>query len=260
MLRKHCDRDMLISEASGRRVLGTPSTSQFPDGEPARVHNQGVFASMSEWTDDDIYNDAEAEQDRQHSKNVRHAIIGSIAGVALLIGPIVLANAIVSGDDPDVETSERAEPVAALKRQAETTSTTVATTVPETVPVTEPPVTEPPTTVPPTTPPTTTAPVVEAPAEEAEAPASSGGGFGDPYDYATWDALAECESGGNWSINTGNGYYGGLQFSLSTWRSHGGEGLPSDNSREEQIRIGILTYESGGWGQWPACTRKLGLR
>jgi hypothetical protein len=202
---------------------------------------------MSEWTDDDIYNDAEAEQDRQHSKNVRHAIIGSIAGVALLIGPIVLANAIVSGDDPDVETSERAEPVAALKHQTATTSTTVATTVPETVPVTEPPTTAPPV-------------VVDAPAEEAEAPASSGGGFGDPYDYATWDALAECESGGNWSINTGNGYYGGLQFSLSTWRSHGGEGLPSDNSREEQIRIGILTYESGGWGQWPACTRKLGLR
>lgn len=75
-----------------------------------------------------------------------------------------------------------------------------------------------------------------------------------------WDALARCESGGNWSINTGNGYYGGLQFSAATWRSVGGSGLPHQNSREEQITRGKILQARSGWGQWPACTRKLGLR
>ncbi|MXG91571.1 resuscitation-promoting factor [Nocardioides flavescens] len=75
-----------------------------------------------------------------------------------------------------------------------------------------------------------------------------------------WDALANCESGGNWSINTGNGYYGGLQFSLGTWRAYGGTGLPSQHSREEQIRIATkLRNAQGGYGAWPACAAKLGL-
>ncbi len=52
-----------------------------------------------------------------------------------------------------------------------------------------------------------------------------------------WDRLAQCESGGNWAINTGNGYYGGLQFSLGTWQAYGGSGLPSNASRETQIAI-----------------------
>ncbi|MDT0203756.1 transglycosylase family protein [Nocardioides sp. AE5] len=75
-----------------------------------------------------------------------------------------------------------------------------------------------------------------------------------------WDQLAKCESGGNWAINTGNGYYGGLQFSASTWRSVGGTGLPHQHSREEQIKRGKILQQRAGWGQWPACTRKLGLR
>ena len=75
-----------------------------------------------------------------------------------------------------------------------------------------------------------------------------------------WDQLAQCESGGNWAINTGNGYYGGLQFSLSTWQAYGGQGLPSENSREEQIRIATLLRDaSGGYGAWPACSAALGL-
>jgi len=75
-----------------------------------------------------------------------------------------------------------------------------------------------------------------------------------------WDALAQCESGGNWAINTGNGYYGGLQFSLGTWQAYGGSGLPSNNSREEQIRIAEkVRAASGGYGAWPACARSLGL-
>jgi resuscitation-promoting factor RpfB len=77
---------------------------------------------------------------------------------------------------------------------------------------------------------------------------------------SVWDKIAQCESGGNWSINTGNGYYGGLQFSLSTWRAYGGSGMPHKASREEQIRIAKKVQASDGWGAWPACTAKLGLR
>ena len=75
-----------------------------------------------------------------------------------------------------------------------------------------------------------------------------------------WDRLAQCESGGNWHINTGNGYYGGLQFSLGTWQAYGGTGLPSQHSRETQIAIATkLRNASGGYGAWPGCAAKLGL-
>jgi len=77
---------------------------------------------------------------------------------------------------------------------------------------------------------------------------------------SVWDALAQCEAGGNWAINTGNGYYGGLQFNLGTWQAHGGQGLPSNASREQQIAIGAKVQASSGWGAWPACASKLGLR
>jgi len=75
-----------------------------------------------------------------------------------------------------------------------------------------------------------------------------------------WDSLAQCESGGNWAINTGNGYYGGLQFNLGTWQAYGGTGLPSQASRETQIAIATkLRDASGGYGAWPGCAAKLGL-
>jgi uncharacterized protein YabE (DUF348 family) len=75
-----------------------------------------------------------------------------------------------------------------------------------------------------------------------------------------WDALAKCEAGGNWATNTGNGYYGGLQFSLGTWQAYGGSGLPSNNSRETQIAIATkVRNASGGYGAWPACAASLGL-
>ena len=86
------------------------------------------------------------------------------------------------------------------------------------------------------------------------APANFAGG------NTVWDQLAKCESGGNWSINTGNGYYGGLQFNAGTWRAYGGTGLPSDNSRETQIAVATrLRDASGGYGAWPGCAAKLGL-
>jgi uncharacterized protein YabE (DUF348 family) len=75
-----------------------------------------------------------------------------------------------------------------------------------------------------------------------------------------WDALARCESGGNWAINTGNGYYGGLQFSLGTWHAYGGTGYPHQNSRETQIAVATrLRNAQGGYGAWPGCAARLGL-
>ena len=70
-----------------------------------------------------------------------------------------------------------------------------------------------------------------------------------------WDRVAQCESGGNWSINTGNGYYGGLQFHPATWRSVGGTGLPHQHSKAEQIRRAEILKARAGLGQWPVCGR-----
>jgi uncharacterized protein YabE (DUF348 family) len=74
-----------------------------------------------------------------------------------------------------------------------------------------------------------------------------------------WAALAECESGGDPTINTGNGYYGLYQFSLPTWQAMGGSGLPSDASAAEQTMRAQALQQQSGWGQWPACAASLGL-
>ncbi len=76
---------------------------------------------------------------------------------------------------------------------------------------------------------------------------------------ATWDALAQCESGGNWGINTGNGFGGGLQFTDQTWAAFGGTGSSHNASKAEQIRVAENVLAGQGWGAWPACSAKLGL-
>ena len=79
---------------------------------------------------------------------------------------------------------------------------------------------------------------------------------------STWNQLAQCESGGDWQINTGNGYYGGLQFSDSTWDAFGGERYAStadQATREQQIAIAEKVLDAQGWGAWPACSSELGL-
>ena len=79
---------------------------------------------------------------------------------------------------------------------------------------------------------------------------------------STWDRLANCESGGNWSINTGNGYSGGLQFAGSTWRAYGGGSYASSANRAprgEQIAVAEKVLDAQGWGAWPSCSRRLGL-
>lgn len=81
----------------------------------------------------------------------------------------------------------------------------------------------------------------------------------DAATVSTWDKIASCESGGNWHIDTGNGYYGGLQFSASTWSGYGGSGLASNASKSEQIRIAEKVLASQGWGAWPTCSARFGL-
>ena len=77
-----------------------------------------------------------------------------------------------------------------------------------------------------------------------------------------WDRLAQCEAGGNWSINTGNGFHGGLQFSPSTWNAYGGNRYAPNAyqaTREQQIAVAEKVLAGQGWGAWPSCSRKLGL-
>jgi resuscitation-promoting factor RpfB len=101
----------------------------------------------------------------------------------------------------------------------------------------------------------TTKPVAEVVTVGTKAPPVQAPNFagGD----TVWDRIAQCESGGNWAANTGNGYYGGLQFSLGTWRAYGGTGLPSQASRATQIAIATKVRDaSGGYGAWPVCGRQ----
>src|SRR6266536_511994 len=79
-----------------------------------------------------------------------------------------------------------------------------------------------------------------------------------PASATNWDAIAQCESGGNWSINTGNGYYGGLQFTQSTWKAYGGTGSAQGASREQQIAVAERVLQGQGIGAWPVCGKKGG--
>ncbi|MFG2719216.1 transglycosylase family protein [Streptomyces sp. NPDC048416] len=80
-------------------------------------------------------------------------------------------------------------------------------------------------------------------------------------DGGVWDRIAQCESGGNWHINTGNGYYGGLQFAAGTWRAHGGGAYaPTADraTRAQQIAVATTVQRAQGWGAWPVCARHAG--
>ncbi|MGX4693072.1 LysM peptidoglycan-binding domain-containing protein [Streptomyces sp. JNUCC 63] len=80
-------------------------------------------------------------------------------------------------------------------------------------------------------------------------------------DGGVWDRIAQCESGGNWHINTGNGYYGGLQFAAGTWRAYGGTAYaPTADraSRAQQIAVATRVQQAQGWGAWPVCSARAG--
>lgn len=85
-------------------------------------------------------------------------------------------------------------------------------------------------------------------------------GTADAAPAGVWDRLAQCESSGDWSANTGNGFSGGLQFTPSTWKAFGGEGRAHDASRAEQIAVAERVLSGQGWKAWPACSAELGLR
>lgn len=79
---------------------------------------------------------------------------------------------------------------------------------------------------------------------------------------SVWDAVAQCESGGNWSINTGNGFYGGLQFTAQTWRAYGGTAYAAyanQATRDQQIAIAQKVLADAGPGAWPVCSQRAGL-
>ena len=88
------------------------------------------------------------------------------------------------------------------------------------------------------------------------APMALGAGTANAEGGVNWDAVASCESGGNWHIATGNGYYGGLQFTMSTWHANGGKGSPHRASREEQIRVANNVLKTQGIRAWPVCGRR----
>ena len=123
-----------------------------------------------------------------------------------------------------------AAPAVASVPAATTTTTAAPTPAPAPVPTPAPPA------------------AVAQPAASSYAPAS-----GD------WAELRQCESGGDYSDNTGNGYYGAYQFSLGTWQSIGYSGLPSDAAPAVQDQAAQQLQARSGWGQWPSCSRQLGL-
>ncbi|MCK9794784.1 transglycosylase family protein [Isoptericola sp. 4D.3] len=96
-------------------------------------------------------------------------------------------------------------------------------------------------------------------ADSSSGSSDGGSSAGGSAPAGVWAQLAECESGGDPTTNTGNGYYGLYQFSAQTWQAMGGSGLPSENSAAEQTRLAQKLQAQSGWGQWPACAAKLGL-
>ena len=186
-----------------------------------------------------------------------------LAALLAVAAPVGLTTANASGPSPQVISATSASVLpqrfgdvhAQDAGPAELARVLALATAPK--PTTPPTTVAPAATVPPA-PPTTAAPPPPAPVVQ---PVATGNGYNDPSNPAAWDRIAQCESGGNWALNTGNGYYGGIQFSLGSWQSVGGTGRPDQASRETQIAMGQRLYHSGGgWSHWPGCSRKLGYR
>ena len=161
--------------------------------------------------------------------------------------------------DETTTTTAAEEETTSTTATSEATTTTAAereSTEPEAAPQTSqaPPTTAAPAT---TAPPTTQAPPPPPPSTQ---PSSEQYAYDDPRSTQVWLDLAQCEAGGNWAANTGNGYYGGLQFSLGSWEAVGGTGYPHEHSRDQQIEMGRRLQARQGWGAWPHCSEKLGLR
>jgi hypothetical protein len=193
----------------------------------------------------------------------RRALTMSLSALIAVAAPVGLVAATSGGPDL-ADASERTDgPGTTVIEQIQALgeSTPIAfRALEEAVPAEPAPAPTTTTTVPPTTTTAPPPPPPPPPPAPAPQPVASGTGYADPANPAAWDRLAQCEAGGNWHINTGNGYYGGLQFSLSSWQAVGGPGYPHEQSRETQIAMGQRLHAHGGWSHWPACSLKLGYR
>jgi hypothetical protein len=169
-------------------------------------------------------------------------VVATVGGTALAAAsePFAATTTSIIRDQRDMRAQDRGEVALA---NIEALAMAVAPTTPPAPPA----------------PPTTEAPPPPAPTPAVQ-PVTSGGGYNDPDNPAAWDRLSQCESGGNWAANTGNGYYGGIQFSLASWQAVGGTGRPDEASRETQIAMGQRLWNQGGWVHWPACSSQLGYR
>jgi hypothetical protein len=224
---------------------------------------------------------ADAAEAARLARVPRHRLALALAVTAASLPLLVLDNLPATA-----ASAEKGEPLAAATSQLEThaaPSTTVALAPSTTTPPAPPPsaviaVIEAPTTTVAPAPTTTTtaapaprpvaslrkaptpppAPTTTTTTTSTTPPPAPSGQPGDPNDPASWDRLAQCEAGGNWAANTGNGYYGGLQFSLATWQNYGGTGYPHQASKATQIEIGKRLQAARGWGAWPGCARSLG--
>ena len=203
-------------------------------------------------------------------KNVRKTLtMVAMTGVLATV-PMTLSNAVAFADDVQLDAAAGPEGLApgpdAPAPDAPAPDAPAAFDVP--APDAPPP---------PDAPPAPDAPAPDAPAPDAPAPdappAEDAPGPDAPPAAEThpapvthpapakaysvnWDAIAACESGGNWAINTGNGFSGGLQFTPSTWSSNGGSGSPNSASREEQIRVAENVLRTQGIGAWPVCGKR----
>jgi hypothetical protein len=190
------------------------------------------------------------------TRRVLTTIVAAIMGLALLIGLVAATTGrsdAAAASEPTTTREDR-EQLRSVQDGQAALDRVAAVAQAVAPPTTAAPTTTTTTAAPPA--PTTTAP----PPPPAVQPVASGSGYNDPNNPAAWDRLAQCEAGGNWATNTGNGYYGGLQFSLGSWQGAGGVGRPDQASRETQIAIGQRLWNQGGWRHWPACTSKLGYR
>ena len=189
-------------------------------------------------------------------KNVRKTLIVAAITGTLVTVPAGTASADAVGLDPNVAPGQEFDPNVPPAPDAPPAPEPVGfepnvppTPAPEIAPVDVPPAAEPADfdpNVPPAPAPDVLPPLVDAP---PPAPA--------PKAYSVnWDAIAQCESGGNWAISTGNGYGGGLQFTSGTWHANGGGGSAASASREEQIRVAENVLHSQGIGAWPVCGRR----
>jgi resuscitation-promoting factor RpfE len=205
-------------------------------------------------------------------KNVRQTLRMAALTAVLASAPLSLSNATASADFERVTPHAPVElagfvpaPVAPPAGDAPATpDAPPAPEVPNAAPVADaapapadlPPAPDAPPAPAPAPAPEAPAPAPEAPAPADAAPAPEEAPAPKKAYSVNWDAIAGCESGGNWGISTGNGYSGGLQFTPSTWRSNGGSGSPNGASRDEQIRVAENVLHSQGIGAWPVCGRR----